>query len=152
MRGLLLAGALAAAAGCAGGFGGSHGPAATLCAHLEGAGESSDALDPVHQGDATLELSGTEIRFTISAPGLPTVVATHIHHGEAGTNGPMFWEINPGYKGDSVRGRATDVPPGVVALIARDPSEYYLKLHTVKFPGGAIRGQLRPCPVNPATR
>jgi len=45
-----------------------------------------------------------------------------------------------------MRGRATDVPPGVVALIARDPSEYYLKLHTVKFPGGAIRGQLRPCP------
>ena len=122
---------------------------ATLCAHLEGAGDSStDALDPVHQGDAMLRLEKTAIRFSIVAPGLQTVTATHIHHGASGTYGPMLWEINSGYKGDAVRGTASEIPPGVIALIARDPAEYYVKLHTPEFPGGAIRGQLGPCPAH----
>jgi hypothetical protein len=118
-----------------------------LCAHLEGAGDSStDALDPVHQGDAVLHLEKNAIRFSIVAPGLETVTAAHIHHGQSGTYGPMLWEIHSGYKGDSVRATASDVPPGVIALIARDPADYYVKLHTPAFPGGAIRGQLGPCP------
>ncbi len=139
MKELLLVTVLTAA-GCT-----SARPRATLCAHLEGAGESSDALDGVNKGFAVLHLERTAIRFSIDAPGLETVVATHIHHGSAGTNGPMVWEINPGYKGDSVHGSASGIPPGVITLIARDPAEYYVKLHTLKFPGGAIRGQLRPC-------
>jgi CHRD domain len=139
MNTLLLA-ALLAASGCV------AARPATLCAHLEGAGDSSsDALDPVHQGDAVLRLEKTAIRFSILAPGLQTVTATHIHHGASGTYGPMLWEINSGYKGDAIRGTATDIPPGVIALIARDPAEYYVKLHTPEFPGGAIRGQLGPC-------
>ena len=142
LNGLLLA-ALLAASGCV------AARPATLCAHLEGAGDSStDALDPVHQGDAILRLEKTAIRFSILAPGLKTVTATHIHHGASGTYGPMLWEINSGYKGDAVRGTASDIPPGVIALIARDPSEYYVKLHTPEFPGGAIRGQLGPCPAH----
>ena len=143
MNKLLLA-ALLAASGCA-----TARPAA-LCAHLEGAGDSStDALDPVHQGDAVLLLEKTAIRFSIVAPGLDTVTATHIHHGSSGTYGPMLWEINSGYKGDTIRGTASDIPPGVIALIARDPAEYYVKLHTPEFPGGAIRGQLAPCRSHP---
>lgn len=143
MRRLLLAAAATAVAmtACA-----SARPGVTLCAHLEGAGESSDALDPINKGDAVLTLERTAIHFSIVAPGLETVVATHIHHGPAGTNGPMLWEINPGYSGDSIRGTASGIPPGVVNLIARDPAEYYVKLHSRKFPGGAIRGQLGPCP------
>ena len=140
-RNALLLAALLAASGCV-----SAGPV-TLCAHLEGAGDSStDALDPVHQGDAMIRLEKTAIRFSIVAPGLQTVTATHIHHGASGTYGPMFWEINSGYKGDAIRGTASDIPPGVIALIAREPAQYYVKLHTPEFPGGAIRGQLGPCP------
>ena len=140
MKKLLLL-ALWIAAGCA-----SARPRAVLCARLEGAGAASDAQDPVHKGSAVLSLEKTTIRYEIEASGLQTVIATHIHHGSAGTNGPMLWEINPGYKGDSVRGSASEIPPGVLALIARDPPEYYVKLHTLSFPGGAIRGQLGPCP------
>jgi len=125
----------------------------TLCAHLQGASDSViDALDPVHQGEAVLTLERTSIAFSIVAPGLEKVTATHIHHGPAGTAGPMVWEINPGYEGDSLRGTAPDIPPGIIALIAREPAEYYVKLHTVKFPGGAIRGQLGPCPARPPPR
>jgi CHRD domain len=142
MRGMsrVLLAALLAASGCV------AGRPATLCAHLEGAGDSStDALDPVHQGNAVLSLEKTAIRFSIVAPGLQTVTAAHIHHGASGTYGPMLWEINSGYKGDSIRGTASEIPPGVIALIAREPAEYYVKLHTPAFPCGAIRGQLGPC-------
>jgi hypothetical protein len=135
--------ALLAASGCVAAL------PAVLCAHLEGASDSStDALDPVHQGDAVLRLEQTAIRFSIVAPGLQTVTAAHIHHGHSGTYGPMLWEINSGYKGDSIRGTASEIPPGVIALIAREPAEYYVKLHTPAFPGGAIRGQLGPCPAH----
>ena len=131
---------LLAAAGCA-----SHSSRPTLCAHLAGAGPTSDAQDPEHRGFALLTLGGTAIGYSIESPGLERVVATHIHHGMAGTNGPMVWEINSGYQGDRIRGEATGFPPGVIALIAADPGEYYVKLHSLAYPGGAIRGQLEQC-------
>ncbi len=140
-RSAFLLAAVLAASGCA------AARPDVLCAHLEGASDSStDALDPVHQGDAVLRLEKNAIRFSIVAPGLETVTAAHIHHGQSGTYGPMLWEISSGYKGDALRGTASEVPPGVITLIAREPSEYYVKLHTPAFPGGAIRGQLAPCP------
>ena len=139
MRSLLFA-FLLALLGCA-----ASRPPVTLCARLEGAGPSSDALDPEHHGLGVFRLERTSIRFDIRAPGLEQVIATHIHHGEAGVNGPMLWEINSGYRGDSIQGVAREIPPGVIALVASEPSEYYLKLHSLKFPGGAIRGQLGPC-------
>jgi hypothetical protein len=141
MNRLLPAALLLAASGCV------AARPAVLCAHLEGASDSStDALDPVHQGDAVLRLETNAIRFSIVALGLGTVTAAHIHHGASGTYGPMLWEISSGYKGDAIRGTAAEIPPGVISLVARQPSEYYVKLHTPQFPGGAIRGQLGPCP------
>jgi hypothetical protein len=129
-----------AAAGCA-----SHSSRPTLCARLAGAGPTSDAQDPEHRGFALLTLGRTAIGYSIESPGLGRVVATHIHRGTAGTNGPMVWEINSGYQGDRIRGEATGFPPGVIALLAADPGEYYVKLHSLAFPGGAIRGQLEQC-------
>jgi hypothetical protein len=131
---------LVAAGGCA-----SHSSRPTLCARLAGAGPSSDAQDPEHRGFALLTLGRTAIGYRIDSPGLERVVATHIHRGAAGTNGPMVWEINPGYQGDRIQGEAKGFPLGVIALIAADPGEYYVKLHSLAFPGGAIRGQLEPC-------
>ncbi len=116
-----------------------------LCAELAGAGPASDATDPEHRGSGVLRLTARAIQYEIEAPGLGKVIATHIHHGEAGVNGPMLWELNPGFEGESARGDAVDIPPGVVALVANYPGEFYLKLHSVAHPGGAIRGQLAPC-------
>src|SRR5262245_31997837 len=65
-----------------------------LCATLQGAGPDSDALDPVHQGSVVLRLQPNSIAFAIRAPGLEKVIASHIHSGEKGVNGPMIWEIN----------------------------------------------------------
>lgn len=129
-----------AAAACA-----SAGSPPRLCARLEGKGPASDAQDSEHRGSAVLVLSRTSVHYRIESTGLGTVVATHIHHGPEGTNGPMLWELNSGYTTDRSEGEASGIPPGVLALIAAEPSDYYVKLHSVRYPGGAIRGQLEPC-------
>lgn len=114
------------------------------CAQLRGAGPGSDALDPEATGSARLEIEGTTMRFRIRTRNLGKVVATHLHAGAAGVNGPMAHELNPGFIGELLEG-TTSVAPEIAAAVVADPSRYYVKLHSLKFPGGAIRGQLRPC-------
>jgi hypothetical protein len=116
-----------------------------LCAELKGAGPGSDALDPEADGSARLEVGGASIRFHIqTSPDLGKVVATHLHQGSAGVNGPMAMELNPGFTGQLLEG-SIPVEPDLAARVLTNPSQYYVKLHSLKYPGGAIRGQLRPC-------
>ena len=115
------------------------------CAELRGAGPTSDALDPAATGSARLELGGASIRFHIRAANLGKCVATHLHQGGVGVNGPMAIELNPGFTGDVLDG-SVPLDSDLSARILANPSQYYVKLHSLKFPGGAIRGQLRACP------
>ncbi|MEO8349407.1 MAG: CHRD domain-containing protein [Acidobacteriota bacterium] len=130
---------LVVAAGCASAPRGS-----VYCTELRGAGPGSDAIDPEARGSARLTIEGTTIRFRIRTENLGKVVATHLHAGAAGVNGPMAHELNPGFTGELLEG-STTVTPEIAAAVVADPSRYYVKLHSLKFPGGAIRGQLRPC-------
>ncbi len=116
----------------------------SYCAELRGAGPGSDAIDPEARGSARLTIEGTTIRFRIRTENLGKVVATHLHAGAAGVNGPMAHELNPGFTGELLEG-STTVTPEIAAAVVADPSRYYVKLHSLKFPGGAIRGQLEPC-------
>ena len=116
-----------------------------LCAELKGAGPGSDALDSEASGSARLEIGGASIRFHIrTSANLGKVVATHLHVGPAGVNGPMAVELNPGFAGDVLDG-SIPVDSDLAARVLANPSQYYVKLHSRKFPGGAIRGQLHPC-------
>jgi CHRD domain-containing protein len=116
-----------------------------LCADLKGAGVGSDALDPQASGSARLELGGASIRFHVrTSPDLGKVVATHLHQGAAGVNGPMALELNPGFTGEVLEG-SIPIESDLSARVIASPSQYYVKLHSLKFPGGAIRGQLHPC-------
>ena len=115
------------------------------CADLRGAGPASDALDPDATGSARLELTGSSIRFHIrTSANLGKVVATHLHQGAAGVNGPMAVELNPGFSGETLDG-SIPVEGDLSSRVVANPSQYYVKLHSLKFPGGAIRGQLHPC-------
>jgi len=119
------------------------------CSELRGAGPASDALDPAATGSARLELGGASIRFQIRTANLGKVVATHLHQGGAGVNGPMAIELNPGFTGDVLDG-SIPVESDLSARILANPSQFYVKLHSLKFPGGAIRGQLHPCARRPS--
>ena len=116
-----------------------------LCAELKGAGPGSDALDMQASGSARLTVGGAAIRFHVrTSPDLGKVVATHLHRGAAGVNGPMAVELNPGFTGQVLDG-SIPVEPDLGTRVIASPSQYYVKLHSLKFPGGAIRGQLHPC-------
>jgi hypothetical protein len=119
------------------------------CAELRGAGPASDALDPAATGSARLDLGGASIRFHIRTANLGKVVATHLHQGGVGVNGPMAIELNPGFTGDVLDG-SIPVDSDLSARILTNPSQYYVKLHSLKFPGGAIRGQLHACERRPS--
>ena len=117
----------------------------TYCAELKGAGPGSDALDPDASGSARLEVGGAAIRFHVTtSENLGKVVATHLHQGAAGVNGPMVVELNPGFVGTVLDG-SMPIDADLSARLLSNPSQFYVKLHSLKFPGGAIRGQLHPC-------
>jgi len=117
----------------------------TYCAGLRGEGPGSDALDPDASGSARLELGGASIRFHVTtSSNLGKVVATHLHEGAAGVNGPMVVELNPGFTGKVLDG-SIPVESDLAARVLSNPGQFYVKLHSLKFPGGAIRGQLHPC-------
>ena len=123
--------------------------APSYCAELRGAGPASDALDPAATGSARLELGGASIRFHIRTANLGKVVATHLHQGGVAVNGPMAIELNPGFTGEVLDG-SIPVDSDLSARILANPSQFYVKLHSLKFPGGAIRGQLQPCGRRPS--
>ena len=53
-------------------------------------------------------------------------------------------ELNPGFAGETLDG-SIPVEGDLSSRVVANPSQYYVKLHSLKFPGGAIRGQLHPC-------
>ena len=56
----------------------------------------------------------------------------------------MAVELNPGFSGETLDG-SIPVEGDLSSRVVASPSQYYVKLHSLKFPGGAIRGQLHPC-------
>lgn len=86
------------------------------------------------------ETAGT-INFTVSFSGLTSAqVASHIHDGAFGANGPIA--INLGAVGGTsgtVTGSGAITPTQIVQLRA---GLTYVNVHSTDFPGGEIRGQI----------
>jgi CHRD domain len=138
-----LAATLAVAGTAAAGNGGKP-----LSTALTGAEEAPDPGDPDATGQADLRLNQGQERvcFDISWADVDgEVFAGHIHVGPAGVAGPVVVTLFTGsFTGtDAVDGCAQDVDRGLIKAIRKDPSAYYVNVHsTPDFPGGAVRGQL----------
>ncbi|MFW1677631.1 CHRD domain-containing protein [Pontibacter sp. JAM-7] len=76
-------------------------------------------------------------------------MAAHIHFGQRGENGPPI-----AFLAGPEDGNAADCltegepgkfegPAGIVQTILENPEDYYINVHNLEYPGGAIRGQLR---------
>ena len=71
----------------------------------------------------------------------------HIHEGGAGSNGPVVASLAPPGDGNAAD-CLTEGEPGkfadgqTVAEILENPEDYYVNVHTSRYPGGAVRGQL----------
>jgi CHRD domain len=101
--------------------------------------------DPDGSGTATITLNPgqEEVCFELTVAAIDTPIGAHIHEGAAGTNGPVVVGLEPlPPTGDSSSSGCVSLERQEIIEILRDPSNYYVNVHTALFPDGAIRGQL----------
>jgi CHRD domain len=93
--------------------------------------------DPDGSGTATVSINpGTgEVCWTIEVANVGPITAAHIHVGSSITTGPVVvpLDLDPGCR---------VVSRELALAIITDPSSYYVNVHNMEFPAGALRGQL----------
>ena len=119
-----------------------------LSTPMSGAEEAPGPGDPNATGQADLRLNQGRARvcFEVSWADVDgTVFAGHIHVAPVGTPGPIVVGLFTGsFAGtDAVSGCVQGVDRDLIKAIRKDPSAYYVNVHSdPAFTGGAVRGQL----------
>jgi len=118
----------------------------TLGAVLSASQETPPTTTPGF-GNATVTFDATRanITVTITVANLGSPINNfHIHEGAAGVAGPVVINLI-GLGGTFNNGTMTGTFPvasDVAQRMVQNPGNFYVNVHTVAFPGGAIRGQL----------
>ena len=113
-----------------------------LEADLTGAAERPGPGDNDGYGKATVnpQPSKNRICYTLKVVNIDTAIAAHIHEGGVNVAGPVRVTLAAPSKGES-SGCVT-----VTEILARDikknPQDYYVNVHNIDCPRGAVRGQL----------
>jgi hypothetical protein len=110
---------------------------------LTGAEEFPGPGDPDGTGFARIRLAAhsSRICYFIRVRRIEPAQAAHIHVGAAGTAGGVVLHL----KAPNARGWSSGCTPASLELIEAiraNPENYYVNVHNVPFPGGAVRGQL----------
>jgi hypothetical protein len=115
-----------------------------LTATLTGAAEAPGPGDVDGMGTATLRLNHGQRRvcfvLTASKITLPASGA-HIHVGATGVAGPIIVPLTPP-DASGISGGCVSAERATIKAILKNPSGYYVNIHTSDFSAGAIRGQL----------
>lgn len=130
-----------------------------FAANLSGA-EEVPARSTAASGSATIIVDGDQVTYAIEVDDITAVTAAHIHSGAPGTNGSIRLFLYPPQQGQTVPQVTTTermilvtatVPASNVTGIAYQEllnemrsGGAYVNVHTVQFPGGEIRGTIRP--------
>jgi hypothetical protein len=119
---------------------GSAAEKGTVTAKMTGKAEVPDKGAPGATGNAsfTVDSSSGKICWTFTnVKGIDKPMASHIHEAGKGKPGPVVVPLGKAYKAKGCttsKGEAND--------ILEHPAEYYVNIHTAKYPNGAVRGQL----------
>ncbi|MGH2752144.1 MAG: PQQ-dependent sugar dehydrogenase [Actinomycetota bacterium] len=128
-----------------------------LEADLNGFAEVDPATGQFGAGDLNgdglaeirLRRPNERVCFTLEWADIDEPVAAHIHSGVVGVNGPIVVDLlgnadNFRHRNEAgrARGCAEDVAPALIDDIGNHPGAFYVNIHTERFPGGAIRGNL----------
>src|SRR5512134_2019674 len=125
-------------------------PAATVAATA-----NATVVAHIVRDDAGKIISGTvDFNVNYAFPANTTFTGLHIHAAPAGTNGGIVLRPEPDVtaaapvvsqtgsgnitRSGSVLGTNQAALDALAGLL-RDPSQYYINLHTTEFPGGAVR-------------
>ena len=116
-------------------------------------------------GTAQIIVDGNQISFAVEVDDITSVIQAHIHTAPAGVNGPVRLFLYPTLARNfpaplvtvsekTILAEAT-VPSSEVngvtfdeLLSAMRSGGAYVNVHTTQFPGGEIRGIIRPQPVD----
>ena len=127
------------------GNGNGHGHGTVvLTTTMTGAQEAPGPGDPHGIGTAVITLipSTSQICWYLQVSNLSSpAIGAHIHVAPAGVPGPVVVSLTPPDASGTSQG-CTTVDPALIAAIIANPANYYVNVHTVDFPAGAIRGQL----------
>ena len=124
-----------------------RGKQSRLDANLTGAKERPGPGDDDGRGKARLQLKKDQICFELSWRNIDAPTMAHIHLGPREEAGPIVVHLLHPVTGglgapvSSIGGCAPE-DPALIADIRSHPSAYYVNIHNVAFPAGAIRGQL----------
>jgi len=80
------------------------------------------------------------ICYKLNVRRIEPATAAHIHVGAADTAGPVVVGLEPPTDGSTKS--CTTADPALIRAILNDPGAYYVNVHNVPFPAGAVRGQL----------
>jgi len=115
----------------------------TLSAAVTGDAEVPGPGAPGATGQVAVRIKGNRICFQESWSSIKAI-ASHIHRGARGVAGPTvvpFFKATTPLAGDSATGCVT-VDPTLARELGQRPGSFYVNVHTVELPAGAIRGQL----------
>jgi hypothetical protein len=110
----------------------------SLHATLTGKAETPKG-DADGTGTAEVKITGRRVCWEIKVAHVQTIVASHIHKGGPGVAGPVVVPFGKVFKSKG----CTTTTAALAAAIQKHPSAYYVNVHNKKYPGGALRGQLR---------
>jgi len=117
-------------------------PPVVLTTVMTGAQEVPGPGDPDGRGTATIVLlpDGRTLCYLLTAVGIEPATAAHIHQGAPTEAGPVVVPLSPPTSG--VSSGCTTIDPALHEAIRTNPSAYYVNVHNMPYPAGAIRGQL----------
>ncbi|HXH52480.1 MAG TPA: CHRD domain-containing protein [Sphingomicrobium sp.] len=103
--------------------------------HVEGG-------DPDGSGSAMvrINLGQRQLCYTLSVSGIQAANAAHIHEAPAGATGPVVVNLQAPSSGMS-QGCVT-ISREMARDLIQNPQDYYINVHNMEYPGGAVRGQL----------
>lgn len=94
---------------------------------------------------AVLDVSTKTLTYRVTYANLDsTFTDAHFHLGAAGTNGPVVDPITASFVANTGTGKWTNIPDSLIAAMMK--GDIYINIHSMKYPAGEIRGQLRIAP------
>jgi hypothetical protein len=114
-----------------------------LTATLTGAAEVPVPGDPDGSGTANVRVNPGQgcISYDVAVTGIAPATAAHIHEAPAGSAGPVVVGLDE-LPTDGTSSGTVVVERDKAKEILKTPEDYYVNVHNLEYPGGAVRGQL----------
>jgi hypothetical protein len=114
----------------------------TYAVKMTGAAETpAGAPSGTAKAVVTLSTKTGKVCWTFtSLSGVSTPTAAHIHVGAAGTSGNIVVPLSTG--ATFLTKGCVPASAALISAIAANPHGYYVNIHNMQYPGGAVRAQL----------